>query len=90
MKNSFFSCLFFGLFLTALISFADPQDTHRKPDKRNNRITTGDTSTTRRVQNNTNPPGLQKPDSPPIPKPVPPVPPPPVPRPDTINNGMMR
>jgi hypothetical protein len=33
---------------------------------------------------------MQKPDSPPIPKPAPPVPPPPVPRPDTINNGMVR
>jgi hypothetical protein len=90
MKNSFFSFLFFGLFLTALISFADPQETNRKSDKRNNRTTTKDTSAVRRVQNNTNTPGMQKPDSPPIPKPAPPVPPPPVPRPDTINNGMVR
>jgi hypothetical protein len=87
MKNSFFSFLFFGLFLTALISFADPQDTNKKSNKRNNRTTVGDTSTTRRIQHNTNQPGLQKTDSLPMPKPTPV---PPVPRPDTVNNRMMR
>jgi len=87
MKNSFFSFLFFGLFLTALISFADPQDTNKKSDKKRNNTTIGDTSSTRRMQHNTTQPGLQKPDSLPIPKPTPV---PPVPRPDTVNKGMMR
>jgi hypothetical protein len=87
MKNSFFSFLFFGLFLTALISFADPQDTNRKSNnKGNNKTTIGDANSTRRLQHNTNQPGLQKPDSLPIPKPTPT----PVPRPDTMNKGMIR
>jgi hypothetical protein len=87
MKNSFFSFLFFGLFLTTLISFADPQDTNKKSNKRNNRASIGDTSSTRRLQHNTNQPGLQKTDSLPLPKPTPV---PPVPRPDTVNDRMMR
>jgi hypothetical protein len=88
MKNSFFSFLFFGLFLTALISFADdPQDINKKSNKRSNKTTIGDTSATRRIQHNTNQPRLQKTDSLPMPKPTPV---PPVPRPDTVSNGMMR
>jgi hypothetical protein len=85
MKHSFFSFLFFGLFLTALISFADPQDSNRKSNNKRSK-TIGDTSTTRRIEHNTNQPELQKPDSLPVPKPTPV----PVPRPDTMNKGMIR
>lgn len=85
MKNPFFSFLFFGLFLTALISFADPQDTNKKSDKKRDNTTIRDTSSTRRIQHNTNQPGIQKTDSLPVPKPTPLHI-----RPDTVNKGMMR
>ena len=87
MKNSFFSFLFFGLFLTAVISSADPQDTNRKSNNKRSK-TIGDTSATRRIEHNTNQPGLHKTDSLPMPKPTPvPVP---IPRPDTMNKAPIR
>ena len=84
MKRSFFSFLFFGLFLTALISFADPQDSNNRQGRRNNTKMQKDTSSTRRIEHNTNRPVLDKTDSIPMPAPNPA----PIPRPDTMNKGM--
>lgn len=85
MKNSFFSFLFFGFFLAALISFAEPQGNNRKTNNKSNSSMRSDTAASRRIEHNTHQPALQKTDSLPMPKPTPRVP-----LPDTMSKGMMK
>ncbi|RYZ44507.1 MAG: hypothetical protein EOP49_26935 [Sphingobacteriales bacterium] len=81
MKNSFFSFLFFGICLSAVISFADPQDNGSKNNnKRKNTATmTTDSVRTGRINTGNTQPAMQKQDSLPMPKPTPTPP-----RPDTM------
>jgi len=86
MKSSFFSFLFFGICLSAVISFADPQDNGRNNNKRKNTATmtqTSDSVRTGRINNANTPPALQKQDTLPVPTPTPTPP-----RPDTMRNMM--
>jgi hypothetical protein len=88
MRKSFFSFLLAGLLLASFAPSADAQDTNKKQNKRNKSTMQSDTSSSRRIDHNTNQPKLQKTDSLPIPKPTPvPVP---IPRPDTMGRPVPR